>query len=43
MKWIGWQDSGLRLSIIIWATQGDALAVPEVTRRGPGFPQAELV
>ena len=37
------EDSGLRLSIIIWAIKGEALAVREVTRRGPGFPQPELV
>lgn len=37
------EDSGLRLSIIIWATAGDGLAVPSVTRKGPGFPTPEVV
>lgn len=36
-------DSGLRLSIIIWATAGDDLAVPTVTRKGAGFPTPEVV
>lgn len=36
-------DSGLRLSIIIWATAGDDLAVPTVTRKGAGFPNPEVV
>ncbi|CAK9078300.1 unnamed protein product [Durusdinium trenchii] len=35
--------SGLRLSIIVWATAGQSLAVPQVIRKGPGFPVEEVV